>query len=84
MSTKIDRAFAERLANDPGAECEAIIKAATDLEELIESLPPELQVKYTYRLIQSIAVTGRAGDIQSLTEVPAVKTIEPVRSVKSC
>ena len=84
MNVKIDREFEQRLKSDPTAEHEVIVRAATDLDELIASLPPNLDVKYTYRLIHSIAVTGRASDIRSLTGVAAVKTIEPVKSVKSC
>jgi hypothetical protein len=83
MSARIELDLSRRLSGDPKTPIEAILTAADGLDELLAELGPDIQVDYTYRLTASVAVTAPAGALRRLADRPAVKSIEPVRSVKS-
>lgn len=84
MNARIDPELADLLSGDPKRSLEAIIMARGRLEDLLDSLPDEVTVRYTYRLIGSISVTAPAGALRLLADSEAVKAIEPVRPVAHC
>lgn len=84
MNARIDPELADLLSGDPLRPLEAIIMAQGRLEDLVDSLPADVTVRYTYRLIGSISVTAPAGALRLLASSDAVKAIEPVRPVTHC
>lgn len=83
MSARIEKRFARLLESDPDAVHEAIVRAVGTLDQLIDSLPDSLEVRYTYRLIKAVAVSGRAADLLALRASPCVLSIEAVGTVTS-
>jgi len=84
MSARIDPELARHLNGSPDVELEAIIMAASGLDDLLASLPADVVVEHSYNLIASISVTAPAGALRRLAEMPTVKSIEPVRQVRTC
>jgi len=83
MAAKLDPELARQMDGDPEAQLEAIVTAASKLEDLLASLPPEVVVQHRYHLLGGVAVKASVGALRRLAQLPAVKAIEPVRDVKA-
>jgi len=84
MSARIEPELAVRLRGDPGTRLEVILTATDGLDELVAQLPTDVQVEHRYRLIAGVAVTATAGTLRRVAEMSVVKSMEPVRPVRSC
>lgn len=84
MPARVDPDLALQLAGDPQAQLEVTIVARDGLDELLQSLPSDIEVQHRYHLIPSVTVTARAGTLRAVAGMPVVKSIEPVRPVHHC
>lgn len=83
MTARIEADLSRQLAGDPKALVAVIITANDGLDELVARLPAGVQVEHTYRLINGLAITAAAGTLRQVARMPEVKTMEPVRDVRS-
>jgi hypothetical protein len=80
----VDPALAAQLEDNPDAVMEVIVTASSGLDALRRQLPRGVRIQHEYRLIDSIAVVGRASALRRLARSAAVASIEPVRDVSHC
>jgi hypothetical protein len=83
MTARIEPELVRQLHGDPGAHLEVIVTASTGLDALLAAVPPDVTVDHVYRLIDGVAVHGPARALARLARAPAVKSMEPVRPVRS-
>lgn len=83
MTADIDAAFREQLSGQPRQRFEAIVLASQSLDLLLDILPDDVEVRREYRLVPGVEVRAPGATLLGLAGDRRVKSIEPVRTVKS-
>lgn len=81
LAPRVDPDLVAAMRADPATRMQAIVFAQDGLDDLLSTLPPDVRVEHTYSLIGSVCVSASVADLRRLMDMPAVKSIESIRTV---